>query len=104
MKATDIFTLAKSGYSLADIKELVELGKAVESEELEKANDTPMDNPNEVDGESGDSIENYQEQIDNLTKQLDDANALINKLQDDNIKKASGEPINELAEIGKLFM
>ena len=104
MNAKDLFELAKQGYKLADIKELVELGNTLEEENSKKADDTPDDKPKGAEGESGEGAKDYQAEIDNLTYQLNRANDLIKSLQADNIKNASGEQVDELAEIGKLFI
>lgn len=104
MNAKDLFELAKQGYKLADIKELVELGNTLDEENLKKADDTPKEEPKGADGESGEGEKDYQAEIDNLTDQLNKANDLIKSLQAENIKKASGEQVDELAEIGKLFI
>lgn len=57
MKLSDIVALAKSGYSVSDIKELVALGEEAESKEVEQSNVEPEQNGINDEGMSDDSTE-----------------------------------------------
>lgn len=102
MKVADLFELAKQGYKPGEIKELVELGQTLEAREAEQINETAVKEK----AESDESIKTLNEQVSVLTDKLNKANELIKELQANNIEKdiSKTSPVDELAEIGKLFI
>lgn len=116
LKLTDIISLAKAGYSLSDVKELISL--ASEKEEKEEGAELPTENPGTADenpttdssitnpqGKPNEEnpdlnrIKELEEQVKTLTNQLATAQRNnINKDQSGNFK-----PVDPMAAVLDIF-
>ena len=109
---SDIVALAKSGYSVADVKELIALSKDASTEQRQDSNQSnseqqqenppaPSEQENKPDEkpEADAKVKELEDQIKALQSQLTVAqNANINRDQSDNYK-----PVDHMAALTELF-
>lgn len=119
MKLSDIIALAKAGYSVSDVKELISLTSSEDPEPAPQENNTPDEKTEEPEGakDTGDeapqkstaepakvtAIDDYKKQIEDLKKQVSDLQQK-NVHKDNSGKEPEKSPTEIIDDITRSFM
>jgi len=89
IESDQIIELAKAGYQVTDVNELIKLAQEDPKPKPEDKPDEKPDNPSETAG-AGDEPDNKA--LEDALKQLEEQKAIISKLQEKNAQKDLGAP------------
>lgn len=84
-----IIELAKAGYQVTDVNELIKLAQEDQKPKPDEKPDEKPDNPSET---AGDKDEPDNKTLEDALKQIEEQKAIITKLQEKNAQKDLGTP------------
>lgn len=115
MNLSDLIALAKQGYKISDIKELIELGKETQTSGVEKPaeaepKEAPQPDPEKTDEKPAPAVTGETDKIKELEAQLAQVRKDLEKAQNKNISRdnsgaaVSPDPQTVLNDIVRNFM